>query len=103
MGYKIVRTDAFQHDLESVIRYIVISLKNKVAAAALLDAIEKVYADLEHLPLMYAACHDSYLKELGYRKVCIRNYILVYKVDEPAKTVNVMRFFHGKQDYEKLI
>ena len=52
---------------------------------------------------MYEACHDSYLKELGYRKAVIRNYIMVYKVDKDAKAVYVMRLFHGRRDYEKLI
>ena len=55
------------------------------------------------MPLMYEACHDPYLKELGYRKAVIRNYIMVYKVDKDVKAVYVMRLFHGRQDYEKLI
>ncbi|MCC8078835.1 MAG: hypothetical protein LIO57_02075 [Oscillospiraceae bacterium] len=29
--------------------------------------------------------------------------MLVYKVDEAKKTVNILRLFHGRQDYEKLI
>lgn len=103
MVYKINRTDAFQRDLDAAIGYIVISLENKIAATALLDAIEKSYDNLEHMPLMYEACHDPALKELGYRKVGVHNYIMVYKVDEDARTVNMMRFFHGRQDYEKLI
>jgi plasmid stabilization system protein ParE len=55
------------------------------------------------MPLMYEACRDPYLKSLGYRKAIINNYIMVYKVDEERETVYIMRFFHGKQDYEKLI
>ncbi len=103
MAYKLIRTDAFQRDLDAVIAYIAFSLDNKPAAVSLLEEIEKCYEGLEHMPLMYEACHDSYLKKLGYRKACIRNYILVYKVEEEAKTVHLMRLFHGRQDYEKLI
>ncbi len=103
MVYKIQITDAFQRDLDAVIAYIVLSLENKTAAANLLDAIERSCGDLERMPLMYEACHDPYLKELGYRKAGIRNYIMVYKVDEERKTVNILRLFHGRQDYEKLI
>ena len=103
MAYKIHKTDAFERDLDAVIGYIVLSLENKIAAASLLDAIEKCYDDLERMPLMYEACHDPYLKELGYRKAGIHNYIIVYKVDEESKIVNIMRLFHGRQNYEKLI
>lgn len=103
MAYKLVRTDAFQADLDAAIRYIAISLENKIAAASLLTAIEKSYDDIKRMPLMYEACHDPYLKELGYRKAAVRNYIMVYKVDEKSQIVYMMRLFHGRQDYEKLL
>lgn len=103
MAYKIIRTDAFQRDLDAVISYVVLSLENKTAAISLLDSIEKCYDSLAHLPLMYEACQDTYLKELGYRKAVIGNYIMVYRVDAETETVNILRLFHGKQDYVKLI
>jgi len=40
---------------------------------------------------------------LGYRKAVIKNYVMVCKVDGSARAVLVMRFFYGRQDYEKLI
>lgn len=103
MAYKIIKTDAFQRDLDATIGYLVLSLENKPAAAALLDEIEKTYDGLERMPMMCEACQDPYLKERGYRKAVIRNYIMVYTVDEDTKTVSIMRFFHGRQDYAKLI
>lgn len=101
MAYKLVKTDSFQHDLDAVIGYIVMALENKPAAAALLDAIEQSFDGIERMPLMYEACRDPHLRELGYRKVVIRNYIMVYQVDEDK--VNLMRLFYGRQDYEKLL
>ena len=103
MAYKLLKTDAFQRDLDAAIRYITVSLENKIAAASLLDAIEKSYDDLVNMPLKYEACRDPYLKELGYRKAVIRNYIMIYKVDSEAQTVYIMRLSHGRQNYEKLI
>ena len=69
MGYKIVKTDAFQRDLDGVIAYIALSLENRTAAASMLDAVEKCYGDLERMPLMYEACRDPYLNALGYRSM----------------------------------
>ena len=103
MAYKIVKTDSFQRDLDAVIGYIALSLENRIAAASLLDAVEKSYDGIEQMPLMYEACHDPHLRELGYRKVVIRNYIMIYQVDKDRETVNILRLFHGRQDYEKLI
>jgi plasmid stabilization system protein ParE len=103
MAYDLIKTDPFQQDLDSVIGYITLVLKNKVAAASLLDSVQKCYDEIERMPLMYEACRDPYLKSLGYRKAIIHNYVMVYKVDEEHKTVHILRFFHGSQDYEKLI
>ncbi len=103
MGYKVVQTDLFQSDLDDVIRYIALALNNKSAATALLDAMDRCFDDLGRTPLMYEVCRDPHLRELGYRRAVIRNYIMVYKVDDTARRVTVLRLFHGKQDYENLI
>ncbi|WP_430016628.1 type II toxin-antitoxin system RelE/ParE family toxin [Paenibacillus naphthalenovorans] len=52
---------------------------------------------------MYPKCQDNRLEKEGYRKAVIKNYILVYKVDEGAEKVVILRFFYGAQDYNKLI
>lgn len=103
MAYKLIITDAFHRDFDSAVSYIALSLENRTAAASLIDAVEKCYNDLEYMPFMYEACQDIYLKERGYRKAVIHNYIMVYRVDEQSKTVNILRLFHGRQDYLKLI
>lgn len=103
MAYKIVKTDSFQRDLDAVVGYIALSLENRSAARALLDAIGKVYDNLECMPLMYEACRDPYLHELGFRKAVVHNYVIIYKVDEEQETVYVLRLFHGWQDYKNLL
>lgn len=101
MAYKLIQADSFRRDLDAVISYITLTLENKPAAAALLDAIERCYDEIERMPLMYEACHGPHLRELGYRRVVIHNYIMVYRVDK--ETAHILRLFHGRQDYEKLI
>ena len=40
---------------------------------------------------------------MHYRKVVIGGYLMIFRVDEEAKTVFVERFFSGLEDYaEKL-
>lgn len=103
MAYKLIKTDSFQRDLDAVVAYIALSLENKVAAASLLDAVEKSCDGIERMPLMYEACRDPHLKELGYRKAVVHKYMIIYKVDSETEAVYLMRLFHGRQDYEKLI
>lgn len=103
MVYKIRETFSARQDLENIVQYLVSSLENPPAAAAFLDEVEDCYGHLESMPLMFEACRSPHLRARGYRKVLIKNYILVYTVDESNQTVDILRFFHGSQDYEKLL
>ena len=39
------------------------------------------------------------LAQKGYRKVLIKNYVLVFKVNEAKKVVTIYRLFYGAEDY----
>jgi toxin ParE1/3/4 len=90
-------------DLDKIVSYIVVQLANSKAASDFLDEVEKCYGYLRSNPMMYAKCQDKRLEKEGYRKISIKNYEIVYKINEASKTVNILRFFYGSQDYVKLI
>jgi len=52
---------------------------------------------------MYERCRDLRLEKEAYHRATIKNYLLVYKVNESAKAVIIYRFFYGSQDYIKQI
>ncbi len=101
--YKLVISKLAHQDLESIVSYIAIQLVNPKAAGDFLDEVDKCYSYLKSKPWMYAKCQDKRLEKEGYRKVIIKNYVLVYKIDEESKTVNILRFFYGTQDYANMI
>jgi plasmid stabilization system protein ParE len=103
MAYDILETQLAAQDLEHIVTYIADSLANPMAASAFLDAVADCYDGLACTPLMYGFCHDPQLRKLGYHKAVIKHYVMVFKVDEAAKQVYILRFFYGRQDYEKLI
>ena len=103
MGYKVENTLSAEQDLSGIVSYIAGDLDNPSAAARFLDEVDDCYAHLEKMPLMYEQCRDARLKSLGYRKAIINSYVMIYRVDESAKTVYILRFFYGRRDYEKLI
>ncbi len=103
MAYKIVETELAVQDLDSILSYIALSLANPAAASAFAAAVEDCYSSLEEMPFLFELCRDPRLRALGYHKAVIKNYVMVYKVDEDARTVNILRFFYGRQDYGKLI
>ena len=101
--YRLIVTELAHTDLDHIISYIAVQLTNPIAATNFLDEVEKCYSYLKSNPLMYERCRDTCLKKEAYHKATIKNYVLVYKVDEAAKAVIVYRFFYGAQDYVNLI
>ena len=103
MAYKVLVTAEADSDIDEVIGYIVNSLKNPIAAKNLLSEIESSYDILMESPEAFACCEDGYLRELGYRKIPVKNYIIFYRVDHAEKTVYIMRVIYGRRDYANLI
>ena len=103
MPYDLFVTEAAHEDLEDALGYIAGDLANSSAAAKLLDQVEAVYAQLKDFPQLYENCHDLRLRNLGYRKVVIGNFVLVYHPIEEEQRVYIIRFFYGGRDYENLI
>ena len=101
--YKLTVTAPAERDLDEILGYIAAALGNPQAAVALAEDISKCYDDLSDMPFMYEECRDPRLKTLGYRRVVIGHYVMVYRVDETCHTVYILRFFYGPSDYEKMI
>lgn len=103
MAYELIITDAAHEDLDEALTYIAKRLSNETAAANLLQKVAECYDQLEKYPFMYEACHDLRHQRLGYRKVPINNYVMVYQPVQAEEKVYILRFFYGSRDYEKLI
>lgn len=73
MAYKVIETELFNQDLDSILAYIARSLANLSAVAAFADAVGDCYSKLEKMPLMYGFCTDPRLRALGYYKAIIKN------------------------------
>ncbi|MEW6696264.1 MAG: type II toxin-antitoxin system RelE/ParE family toxin [Bacillota bacterium] len=101
--FKLLVSELAHRDLDNIISYIAVQLANPKAAGDFLDELEKCYGYLKSNPMMYAKCQNKRLEKEGYRRVLIKNYVLVYKVNEASKTVSILRFFYSAQDYVKLI
>ena len=54
-------------------------------------------------PKIYQLCDYQNFKEKGYRKAVIKNYVLIYRIDEETNTVYILHFVYGRQDYYSII
>lgn len=103
MAYNLVITHMAENELDDIVCYISNNLSNPSAAVDFLEQVEICFNHLIDNPFIYTLCDNSEFMKNGYRKVTIKNYILIYKVDESANTVYVLHFFFGRRDYFNLI
>ncbi|MCH5209408.1 MAG: type II toxin-antitoxin system RelE/ParE family toxin [Oscillospiraceae bacterium] len=103
MSYDIILSDEAHTDIDETLDYIANNLHNPTAAKNLLDKIEETYSELSLNPYMYAVCNDLRLRKEGYRKVVIKNYVMIYRVDDNNGFVYVVRIIYGGRNYVEII
>lgn len=103
MSYKLKISELAHNDIDEIVAYIVEVLQNKTAAIRFLDELEGAYENLSKNPFMYEQSRILRLSKLGYRRIVVMNYVLMYLVNEEDKIVNIARLFYGKRDYAKYL
>lgn len=96
--YKLNFALDFTSDLDETFRYISMDLGSPKASKSLMKKIDSAIINLKSQPFMYPLCSPP-LDVLGYRKIVIDNYIIVYSIIESTKSVNLLRCFYGKSSY----
>jgi plasmid stabilization system protein ParE len=103
MACKLIITKEAEADIDGIVQYIAVELNNTEAAKSFLDDIENAYRNVTGQPDMYGLCNDGKLRNMGYRKIAIKNYIIVYRVSEDKEFAVILRVFYGGMDYSKLL
>ena len=102
-SYIVKMTPKAASDLDNIYSYISEELFTVSAAANILERIEKGILRLKEFPFSCSYVVDEFLRNKGYKKLIIDNYIVFYLVEEENKQVVIMRVLYGKQKYEDLI
>ncbi|MEG1942988.1 MAG: type II toxin-antitoxin system RelE/ParE family toxin [Angelakisella sp.] len=82
MAYSLVISKLADADLDEIVSYLAVKLENKQAAADFLDSVQQKYTHIQEQPLMFSLSDNLRLRNLGYRKVVIGNYVMLYRVFE---------------------
>jgi plasmid stabilization system protein ParE len=101
--FKLVVSEDAHNDIDEIVSYMVNELQSPQAASHFLDDVEQAYIRIADNPYLFALCSDKRLQELGYHKVVIKNYLVLYREDEETNTIYVVRIVYGGCDYAKLL
>ena len=100
--YKLIVTELAHQDLDKIVSYIAVELVNPIAATNFLDKLINAmdFLNPTHGCMENARTSTWIMKDIDEHP---SKFLRVYKIDEEFKTVSVLRFFHGAQDYINLI
>ncbi|MDY4755611.1 MAG: type II toxin-antitoxin system RelE/ParE family toxin [Candidatus Faecousia sp.] len=91
-------------DLDEIYSYIARNLQEPGVAAELLDALESEILSLEYLPYRCSerrigSFANSGYRQLGYRQLIVKNYIVVYRIDETHKQVLIVTVRYARSSF----
>lgn len=86
-------------DLDEIYAYIAKTLLEPGTAEKLLDEIEEAIFSLEHLPNRGAPRRTGIHANKGYRQLFVKNYTIIYRVDETAKRVIIATVRYSRSEF----
>jgi toxin ParE1/3/4 len=88
-----------EEDFTEIVSYI--AAENPVAANSLATKIEKNLELVSENPLMGRIPRDEEIRNLGYRYLIVKNYIIFYTLEN--KTILIHRILHGARNYKSIL
>jgi len=103
MTYQVIISDVAEMDIVDTGLYISEELSAPDAADNLLDEIDQQILSLEQMPKRFALVSDERLAQQGIRLIPVRNYLILYFVEDYSKTVTIARVLYGKRNWLHLL
>ncbi|MDR3022035.1 MAG: type II toxin-antitoxin system RelE/ParE family toxin [Clostridiales bacterium] len=92
-----------KNDLNIFFDYLLENSKEFYVVEKLYEKFQDAFLKLEYLHSSMPFSQFKRLRQKGYRKFLVGNYVILYRVSEHEKKVIVDRIFHTAQDYVKNI
>lgn len=95
-NYTVKLTGRARRDLDSVYRYIADELQESGTAGKMLDVIENEIRSLKNMPSRCPERRRGLYADKGYRQLLVKNYTIVYRVDEEKKQVIIVTIRYSR-------
>ncbi len=97
--YEIRLLKIAEEDFNEIISFI--AAENTSAALAIADQIEKDIELLSRNPMLGRIPRDKDIKNLGYRYIIVKNYIVFYTIED--RSIFIHRILHGARNFKTLL
>lgn len=101
--YRIDISEPAENDLRDIVRYIAAQLSAPLTALKMMDLVEEAIMGLAILPKKCSPVIDERLALMGYRKLLVKNYVVLFTIDEKAKVVDIERILYARRDWRQIL
>ena len=97
--YKVIITPTAYKEINRIYDYITEDLYAEKAAKDLMEQVETVVQNLKSSPKIHAEIDKFDELKRVYRRIVIKNYIILYTIDEDNSVVFVSHMYYGGRNY----
>ncbi len=98
-NYKIVFTNDSIAEMDAIYNYISRKLYAPNSAKKLMEKVEEEVQSLKYMPQRYVVIKKFPQIDMEYRRIVIKNFVIIYTISEKEKTVYVMHMYYGRSNY----
>ena len=98
-NYEVILTPKMNKEKDIIYEYISETLNNEIAAIDLINKVESELQRIKYVPRIYAEINLTDELKRRYRRIPIKNYIILYTIDEKEKNVYVSHMYYAGKNY----
>ena len=97
-NYYVKFTNSAEEELIEIYEYISFILKSEITANKFVENVENKILRLSIFPY---SCMEIISKpqNIQYRKLIVKNYVILYKIYEENKRVDIVHIYYSRRDY----
>ena len=101
--YSFILAPNADEDIESALDYIAYNLYNKKAAIDLKKEIDKAIDTICEFPFSSSNCECFLIEDKNTRHIPIKNYTLIYEINECKKELYILYFRYSRMDLKNIV
>jgi plasmid stabilization system protein ParE len=103
MDFRVDFSEEAELEIDAIYDYIANKLDNPGAAERLHGKIIQTSYKIADNPYIFRLCFEERLREKGYRRAIVDNFIMLFTVDEDDSLIIVRNVVYGRRDLGSLI
>lgn len=100
--YKLEYLPIAKSDIDNIINYIAIDLKNKIAARKLVNNFMNAINVILEFPYSFSIYQFSGILKNEYRSIKVGNFLMFYVVNDKERLITIIRVLYQKMDISNI-